>query len=404
MDSILKFKGNKLINITSGDVCDLCIGRNLSGEVPEKSNQERGEYFRKNNIYSSNSKSSSDCVICLGLFANLQTICDTIIDHTNELEFSNFLVGCKLPHEIMEKEKETQNILQVNVESIKKEFNREIGKILEEKLDKEVEFKNPELVIMVDMIRNKIQLQINPLFIEGRYKKMVRNIPQTKWPCRKCKGKGCEYCGHTGKMYQESVEELISPEVLKVTMGSDSKFHGAGREDIDVRMLGTGRPFVLEIKEPKKRFLDLVELENKINNYAKNKVEVDDLKITWKGRKGEIKNSSTQTQKTYRALVKLDDEVSEEDLKKLNQLKIIKQRTPLRVSHRRADKIRERQVNNLKVHKIDPFILELEILCEGGLYIKELISGDKNRTIPSVSSLLGIDARCVELDVVNVNL
>jgi tRNA pseudouridine synthase 10 len=28
--------------------------------------------------------------------------------------------------------------------------------------------------------------------------------------------------------------------------------HAAGREDIDVRMLGTGRPFVFEIINPKK--------------------------------------------------------------------------------------------------------------------------------------------------------
>jgi len=83
---------------------------------------------------------------------------------------------------------------------------------------------------------------------------------------------------------------------------------------------------------------------------------------------------------------------------------LIEQRTPIRVSHRRADKVRKRSVKKITVKKIDSKILELTIECEGGLYIKELISGDEGRTQPSVSSLLGTPARCVELDVLEVNI
>ena len=36
--------------------------------------------------------------------------------------------------------------------------------------------------------------------------------------------------------------------MVESTFGATaSKFHSAGREDIDVRMLGGGRPFVLEL-------------------------------------------------------------------------------------------------------------------------------------------------------------
>jgi len=48
--------------------------------------------------------------------------------------------------------------------------------------------------------------------------------------------------------------------------------------------------------------------------------------------------------------------------------------------------------------------LELVIECEGGLYIKELISGDENRSKPSVTEILGTDAKCVQLDVLDVNI
>ena len=104
----------------------------------------------------------------------------------------------------------------------------------------------------------------------------------------------------------------------------------------------------------------------------------------------------------YRAIVDLDKETSNDDLKILSSLDVIEQRTPLRVSHRRADLIRKRRVRDLKVKKLDQERLELIIECEGGLYIKELISGDEYRTQPSVSSLLQNPARCVELDVLDV--
>jgi tRNA pseudouridine synthase 10 len=133
-------------------------------------------------------------------------------------------------------------------------------------------------------------------------------------------------------------------------------------------------------------------------------VEVLNLKPSQKQRRSAIKNSSTDTYKTYLARVELAAAVEATNLELLTNLNLIKQRTPHRVSHRRADKIRKRRVKDLTVTKIDEKNLELKIDCEGGLYIKELISGDEGRTQPSVSSLLGIPAKCVQLDVLEVNI
>lgn len=44
----------------------------------------------------------------------------------------------------------------------------------------------------------------------------------------------------------------------------------------------------------------------------------------------------------------------------------------------------------------------MEIHGEGGLYIKELISGDEGRTEPSLAGLLGVGAEVTALDVVAV--
>jgi tRNA pseudouridine synthase 10 len=267
-----------------------------------------------------------------------------------------------------------------------------------------VEFDNPNLVVMMDFTTDEVEIQINPLFLEGRYRKLIRGIPQTRWPCRKCRGRGCEKCNYTGKMYPESVEELIAEKVLLATKGRESKFHGAGREDIDVRMLGRGRPFVLEIKEPKVRELELDKLTEQINQHCKDKVEVLNLKMVEKDRRSGVKASSTETSKTYCALVEVDETISEEDLDILNSLNVIKQRTPIRVSHRRADKIRIREVKEVETKLIDSNHFEIIVNCDGGLYIKELISGDEDRTQPSVTSFLGSSAKCVHLDVLEVNI
>jgi tRNA pseudouridine synthase 10 len=66
--------------------------------------------------------------------------------------------------------------------------------------------------------------------------------------------------------------------------------------------------------------------------------------------------------------------------------------------------MRERYIYNVKVKRVSPRRAEMEILCQGGLYIKELVSGDDGRTIPSVSSLLENQAKTLELDVLNVIL
>lgn len=50
-----------------------------------------------------------------------------------------------------------------------------------------------------------------------------------------------------------SVQDLLGEPLREEIFGADEVLlHGSGREDIDVRMLGRGRPFILEFKNPKK--------------------------------------------------------------------------------------------------------------------------------------------------------
>ena len=155
---------------------------------------------------------------------------------------------------------------------------------------------------------------------------------------------------------------------------------------------------------PRKRFFDLKEIEAKINVGATGKVQVSRLRFATKDVVRRLKKGEG-SQKKYRLLAEFEKEISDEDLRMLEEKlsgALIKQQTPLRVVHRRADLIRERYIYKLKVKKVSLKRALLEIHCQGGLYVKELVSGDEGRTNPNVSDLLGNKAKTLKLDVLKV--
>ncbi|MGB9915268.1 MAG: tRNA pseudouridine(54/55) synthase Pus10 [Candidatus Bathyarchaeales archaeon] len=348
---------------------------------------------------------SKICFLCEGKFQLLDIVIKKVLQAISEYEYTNFLVGIELPITVEEREDEFKAALNVSYgESIKHEFGRLLGKRIAELTGKAVEYKQPDIVVIVNPFTEQVRVQVNPLFIAGRYRKLVRDIPQSKWFCSSCHGKGCQKCSGTGKMYPESVEELISKPFLDATAGEKTAFHASGREDVDARMLGSGRPFVIEVLRPKKRFLDLKAIEATVNLQAKGKVEISSLRFTNKDAVRRLKKAET-AQKEYHVLIEFENEISENDLHLLEEKlsgALIKQQTPLRVLHRRADLTREKYIYEVKVKKVSLKSALMKIRCQGGLYVKELVSGDEGRTMPNVSDLLGNRAKTLKLDVINV--
>lgn len=347
------------------------------------------------------------CYLCEDTFQKIHTYVEKAVETLKLYEYRSFVVGVELPVEIEEREDEFKAEFQVkHGENLRNEFGRVIGKKISEIAGKPVNHKTPDIVVLLNPFTGQLRLQINPLYISGRYRKLARGIPQAKWICTQCRGKGCPRCGGTGKMYPESVEELISMPILKAAQGTKTSFHASGREDVDARMLGAGRPFVVEVNEPRKRFLDLKALEMKINEQADGKIEVLGLKFADKAMVRRLKKAEA-AQKLYRVLVEFDREVSEDELSLLESKltnTMIRQKTPRRVLHRRANLTREKYIYKVEVKKLTPKMAEIRIRCQGGLYIKELVTGDEGRTIPSVSQILNVNARPLELDVLEVRL
>lgn len=393
-----------ILDDCDGRICKHCLGRKLSKTIDGTNNIERADKVCEELDIDLD---DVECVICDNIFDKLDDgLYDKIDDKVNQLgiEFETFLVGSQIPKDIQKRDEELSEKFDLGVETLKKEVNRLIGLGIWERYDKDAEFERQDIVFSIDLRKNpKVKIQINPLYIEGKYNKFKRGIPQTKWPCTKCKGRGCEECNGTGKQYPESVEELISEHFLRLTKGREAKFHGAGREDIDVLMLGSGRQFVLEIKEPKIRKLDLPKIEGEINRINEGKTAYHNLKLCERPRKVQIKQSSPDAYKVYSAIVKCDEAYDEDKLDNLLELNEINQQTPLRVLRRRTDMVRVKHVLDLSYEVIDDKTFTIKIKTEGGLYIKELISGDEGRSQPNVSDILGVRAICEQLDVLEVS-
>ena len=379
-------------------LCDACLGR-LFGQVGHgHTNEERGRAIR-----AAFPVPADACWVCEGLTARYDALARLVARKLEPWEYDTFLVGSKVDPELQAREESLWSELGLaQPEAIKSEVNREVGKRVCDLVHREPSLDAPDVVAVVDTSFDDVALQVNPLFLRGRYRKLVRGIPQTRWPCNRCRGKGCAKCGGTGKMYPTSVEEILAAAVMEASGGSAHALHGMGREDVDARMLGRGRPFVLEIKEPRRRHVDLAAARDRVN--ASGQVEVDALVPAIRSDVVSVK--SDRADKTYRVLVRFGSPVDEAKLKKemiILEAQPIAQRTPTRVVHRRADTTRHRSVRRAEVLSTDGTVAELRFTAEAGAYIKELVHGDRGRTTPSLADRLGVACEVLELDVLDVD-
>ncbi|MFC4550009.1 MULTISPECIES: tRNA pseudouridine(54/55) synthase Pus10 [Halorussus] len=418
--------------IENGPVCDSCLGRCFADRSFGLTNDERGNALRVAAALEDDEPyedEDAECWVCEGESARFDLWAETVADALEGWEFDTYQVGTRTPPLIEENEvllRESAGLPEDAGELFKSEFNREVGKRVGRLTGAEVDFGRPDVLALLNVeaapepgsdegiSSHAVDVQINSAFVYGRYRKLERDIPQTEWPCRECGGSGkqlaedggeepCDYCGGSGYMYEESVEQLTTPPVLSAMDGGEALFHGAGREDVDALMLGTGRPFVIEVKRPRVRNVDATALQDEINEFADGKVEVTDLALATHAMVERVKELDAS--KTYRMDVEFDDDVTESALDEaIAELDgaTVEQDTPQRVDHRRASLTRTRQAYDVSGHLEDPRHAELETHGEGGLYIKELVSGDEGRTDPSLAGLLGVGAVVTALDVVAV--
>jgi tRNA pseudouridine synthase 10 len=195
-----------------------------------------------------------------------------------------------------------------------------------------------------------VELVTHNIFIKGNYNKFSREIGQTPWEVN-----GVKIC-------ESSVEDEINKNMIQVLKADSAIMSAGGREDRDVRMLGQGRPFVMEIANPKKRFNILnntSELEKLINESTV-LVKVRNLMVCDKDEFAVIKKYEDSKHKLYTCFVWCSRTITEEDIVKINSVKDLDiiQKTPMRVMHRRTLMERKKIIYKLEGKRInDNFIV-----------------------------------------------
>lgn len=120
----------------------------------------------------------------------------------------------------------------------------------------------PPQAVSVPLNLSKYTIEGPTIFVAGKYRKISRNLSQTPWILE---GR---------RMKEDSLEEIITRDLVPYFHSDGDEqsgkvtFMASGREDIDVRCLGKGRPFVIEIMNAKKVSLPTTiaaDIENRID-------------------------------------------------------------------------------------------------------------------------------------------
>lgn len=290
--------------------CDHCLGRLGGKKKYDQTIEESGDEIRSQieNLNSHLTDIRDEiplCPFCENLFEEVELLADIIFDSIEPYQFQRLQLGARFPKDQIEEEDvQRKRFGAGGCDGLKTGLVSEIAKLLNQRLDN-VKLVNdkPQILALIDVLTLSVDLDVRAHYLYGRYRKLERGIPQTRWPCRACKGRGCNRCSMTGLQYENSVQDLIGNPLLSVFSSEEHAFHGMGREDIDVRCLGRGRPFVIEMKEPKLRNTDPNELMEIINSKANGSIEVTGLRDS--NRSEVVRLKDTPAEKSYTIRFKL---------------------------------------------------------------------------------------------------
>jgi len=256
----------------------------------------------------------------------------------------------------------------------------------------------------------RVRVWASPVYVAGRYAKFARDVPQSPW----------SNCPVKWARATESVQDALEDAIVKSAHADGAKFNSSGREDLDVRMLGDGRPFVLEVHNPKASTSELrenlIRAEAFMNqsSFLKTDVKAFNLRAVPKEtyKNVGLRLDSNEKEKSYSCVCICDPPVPMDsticDVVSAMKDVELKQQTPIRVSHRRSDLVRPRTLREIKVSVVPGTrgrCVYVDLRAEAGTYIKEFCHGDGGRTNPSLGDLLGNGTKCdiIQLDVTKVD-
>ncbi len=331
------------------------------------------------------------CYVCSGEVEwMISRLAEEAVSELSRFRVRNFVISIRKGSEM--ERRELDIISEFNLdswESIRRELKRELGKKVKALTGLEPEFKHPDASVLVDLDALEVKVVTTPTYILCRYVKLGRNISQVRWVSK-----------DGIRRRPLAVEDVVEP-VARLLGAEAFQIHSVGREDVDVRILGNGRPLVLEFKNVKDKTARVEELGKAITRNDLLFVFLD--KFVDRKHLREVK--SKKSVKVYRVLTLSKNPLgsdSAEVLAREFSNRVVEQRTPTRALGRRGNSTHMRKVYGVKSRVLGGHLLEMLVMCDGDMYVREFVHGDGGRTSPSIAEVLGTELDVLEIDVVDI--
>jgi tRNA pseudouridine synthase 10 len=343
-------------------LCPSCLKRQLGTKI--KPLPRRGE-----------------CFICGGFFERIDDVAKSVVAALSEYEFENFSIGLSTPSEWIEREDLIRSEFKLQGKrNVKSDASHMLASRIAEILKKPINRLKPDVLAVVDVVSGAVKVEARSIYLFGRYTKSKRGLPQKHPRCRVCGGRGCPECEYTGRAKGLSVEHLINQYLLKILQGAKTTFSWFGGEDERSLVLGAGRPFYVEVHNPKKRRLPTLTLPANLGYGIKL------TQLTLLDAKPE-KVPSFKIKVLARVLFQ-----SKPDKKVLKNLP-----NPIEVNQASLGK---RKTYVKKIYSPTIRLVGnkgyIRFICDGGLSIKRFLTGVGEPVTPNLPSLLGVNTEVDE--------
>jgi tRNA pseudouridine synthase 10 len=341
------------------------------------------------------------CHICSGLMHKTDSVVQKIRNSlSDDYHFKTFLIGVTLPSSLYEKEDQIRARFKIRGrENIKSQLVRDLRKKFRKYTNKQIDFSYPDVTVNLQFRKESelgIDIQMRSLIIFGRYIKKNRGIPQRAGGLQPHTQSGTSLYVNPSPPHgsticsveDTSIQSIISKEILGLTRGQALKFSWIGSEDKNSLVLGSGRPFFVQVRNPKTLHLN----ENKLS-FPRYGLSVN-LESLFK----KLPEQPVQFIAKTRIIIQTPRQLVKEEVLKIRSL------TNSVISFRNQKKLRRtstKRIYSLDVVKQDNRIYELYLVADGGLTIKQFVEG-RECINPNVSTVVNLKCECLMFDVLDI--
>jgi tRNA pseudouridine synthase 10 len=334
----------------------------------------------------------------------IQRIRETLND---DYQFDTFLIGATLPANLFEKEDQIRARFKIRGrENIKSQLIRDLRKKFSEVTKKRIDILHPDLTINLQFQKNtslEINTKMRPLIMLGRYIKKNRGIPQRSGGEH---NSGNEVCIQSEPYHivsqtprqasvirtleDASIQSIISKEILRITKGEALKFSWIGSEDENSLVLGSGRPFFVQIRNPK-----TIHLNQKTLRFQEYGLFVNIEEFFER-----LPEQPVQFIAKTRIVIQASRQIGKE-----GGLKIKSLANSIVVFQNQKNKSRSsaKRIYSIDIVKINNKIFELDVIADGGLAIKQFVEG-REYISPNISAVANLQCKCLLFDILDIRI